>query len=197
VRELAVIEFLTLDGVMQGLGSADEDREGGFEYGGWSAPYGDEVLGQKAGEGMAETTAYLFGRKTYEKMAAFWPTAPKDDPYAQHLNSTRKYVASTTLDSVDWEPSTLIKDDVAGAVADLKTETGGNIAVLGSGQLVQTLIAHDLVDEYFLAVYPLVLGSGKRLFGELDHPAKLRLVDSKTTTTGGLLLTYRPVEETR
>ena len=195
MRKLRVIEFMSLDGVIQAPGDPEEDTEGGFRHGGWQRAYFDDVLGEAAAEGMASTDAYLFGRKTYEKMAAFWPTAPEDDPYAQHLNSMRKYVVSTTLDSVDWEPSTLIKDDVAGAVADLKAEAGGNIAVLGSGQLVQTLIAHDLVDEYFLAVFPLVLGSGKRLFRDLDEPAKLRLVDSKPTTTGGLLLTYRPAKE--
>jgi dihydrofolate reductase len=192
MRTLRVIEFLSLDGVMQAPGDPEEDTEGGFRHGGWQRPYFDDVLGGTAAEGMAATDAYLFGRKTYEKMAAFWPTAPADDPYAQHLNSTPKHVVSTTLRTLDWQPSTLIQDDVAGAVAELKDQQGGNIAVLGSGQLVQTLIAHDLVDEYFLGVFPIVLGSGKRMFRELDAPAKLRLDDSKVTTTGGLLLTYRP-----
>jgi dihydrofolate reductase len=192
MRMLRVIEFLSLDGVMQGPGSPEEDTEGGFRHGGWQPAYLDDVLGGTAAEGMAATDAYLFGRKTYEKMAAFWPTAPADDPYAQHLNSTPKYVASTTLDTLEWEHSTLIEGDVAPAVAALKDQPGGNIAVLGSGQLVQTLIAHDLVDEYFLAVFPIVLGSGKRLFRDLEEPARLSLVDSKATTTGGILLTYRP-----
>jgi dihydrofolate reductase len=194
MRTLRVIEFLSLDGVMQAPGDPEEDTEGGFRHGGWQRPYFDDILGGTAAEGMAATDAYLFGRKTYEKMAAFWPTAPADDPYAQHLNSTPKYVVSTTLRTLDWQPSTLIRDDVAGAVAELKDRSGGNIAVLGSGQLVQTLIAHDLVDEYFLGVFPVVLGSGKRLFRELDAPAKLRLDDSRVTTTGGVLLTYRPAE---
>jgi dihydrofolate reductase len=191
MRMLRVIEFLSLDGVMQAPGSPEEDTEGGFRQGGWQRQYFDDVLGGTAAEGMAATDAYLFGRKTYEKMAAFWPTAPADDLYAQHLNSTPKYVASTTLDRLKWDNSTLIEGDVAHEVAKLKDQPGGNIAVLGSGQLVQTLIAHDLVDEYFLALFPIVLGSGKRLFRELDEPAKLRLVDSKVTTTGGVLLTYR------
>jgi dihydrofolate reductase len=125
-------------------------------------------------------------------MAAFWPTAPADDPYAKHLNSTPKYVASRTLESVDWEGSELIDGDAAEFVATLKAGDGGNIAVLGSGELVQTLIAHDLVDEYYLVVFPILLGGGKRLFRDADEVRKLELVESVTTGTGGLILTYRP-----
>ena len=191
MRKLRVIEFLSLDGVMQAPGSPEEDTEGGFRHGGWQRPYFDQVLGVAAAEGMATTDAYLFGRKTYEKMAAYWPTAPEDDPVASHLNRTRKYVASRTDRALDWQNSALIGTDVPAEVAALKEEPGRNIAVLGSGELVQTLIEHDLVDEYFLAVFPLVLGSGKRLFREADRPRTLNLVDSKTTTTGGVLLTYR------
>jgi dihydrofolate reductase len=189
---LRVIEFLSLDGVMQAPGAPDEDTEGGFQHGGWQRPYFDEVLGATAAEGMAETDAYLFGRKTYEKMAAYWPTAPEDDPYGRHMNSTPKYVASRTLRDVEWQNSTLIKGDVAEEVASLKEQPRKNIAVLGSGELVQTLLEHDLVDEFFLAVYPIVLGSGKRLFREADQVRKLSLVDSKPTSTGGVILTYRP-----
>jgi dihydrofolate reductase len=189
---LRVIEFLSLDGVMQAPGAPDEDTEGGFQHGGWQRPYFDEVLGATAAEGMAETDAYLFGRKTYEKMAAYWPTAPEDDPYGRHMNSTPKYVASRTLRDVVWQNSTLIKGDVAEEVASLKEQPRKNIAVLGSGDLVQTLLEHDLVDEFFLAVYPIVLGSGKRLFREADQVRKLSLVDSKPTSTGGVILTYRP-----
>jgi dihydrofolate reductase len=125
-------------------------------------------------------------------MAAHWPTAPDDDPFARHLNSTPKYVASRTLQDVEWGNSTLIEGDVAQEVAQLKEQPGKNIAVLGSGELVQTLIAHDLVDEYFLGVFPIVLGGGKRLFREADQARRLSLVDSKPTSTGGVLLTYRP-----
>jgi dihydrofolate reductase len=192
MRTLRVIEFLSLDGVMQAPGAADEDTEGGFRHGGWQRPYFDEVLGETTVEGMAETESYLFGRKTYEKMAAYWPTAPEDDPYAQHLNGTPKFVASRTLRTLEWRNSTLIEGDVPEEVARLKAEPGKNIAVLGSGDLVQTLIAHDLVDEFFLAVFPIVLGSGKRLFRDADQAQKLSLVDSKTTGTGGVILTYRP-----
>jgi dihydrofolate reductase len=192
MRTLVVIEFLSLDGVMQAPGSPDEDTEGGFQHGGWQMPYFDDVLGNAATEGMAGTDTYLFGRKTYEIMAAFWPTAPDDDPYAGHLNSTPKYVASTTLQSAEWQNSTVIKGSVPGELAKLKEQPGKSIAVLGSGELVQTLIENDLVDEYSLMVFPIVLGSGKRLFRDTGQTRSLHLVDSKTTSTGGLILTYRP-----
>ena len=191
MRMLRVIEFLSLDGVMQAPGDPEEATEGGFRHGGWQRPYFDDVLGATAAEGMAATDAYLFGRKTYEQMAAYWPTVPDDDTYARHLNSTRKYVASRTLKDVEWQNSMLIEGDVAEQVTKLKEQPGKNIAVLGSGDLVQTLIKHDLVDEYFLAVFPIVLGSGKRLFREDDEVRRLSLVDSKTTGTGGVILTYR------
>jgi dihydrofolate reductase len=192
MRKLIVIEFLSLDGVMQAPGAPEEDTEGGFRHGGWQRPYFDDVLGAAAAEGMAGTDAYLFGRKTYQIMAAFWPTAPDDDPYAGHLNSTPKYVASRTLQNVEWQNSTLIKGDVAEEVAKLKEQPGRDIAVLGSGNLVQALVDNDLVDEYSLTVSPIVLGSGKRLFREADDIRRLRLVDSKPTSTGSLVLTYQP-----
>jgi dihydrofolate reductase len=192
MRTLRVIEFLSLDGVMQAPGAPDEDTEGGFQHGGWQRPYFDEILATTAAEGMAATDAYLFGRKTYEQMASYWPTAPEDDPYARHLNTTPKYVASRTLESVEWTNSQLLAGEIAAEVTKLKQQPGKNIAVLGSGQLVQTLIEHDLVDEYFLVVYPIVLGSGKRLFRGADQPMALELVDSKPTSTGGVILTYRP-----
>jgi len=192
MRKLAVIEFVTLDGVMQSLGSPDEDREGGFEYGGWSAPYGDEVLGRAAGEGLAATTAYLLGRKTYEKMAAHWPNEPDTNPIAAHLNATAKYVATRTLASVEWAGSHVLRDDVAASVNDLKQRGEGTIAVLGSGVLVQTLIEHDLIDEYRVFVHPLVLGTGKRLFRDTSRPIPLRLTGCTPTTTGVLILSYQP-----
>jgi dihydrofolate reductase len=192
MRKLIVTEFLSLDGVYQAPGHPDEDREGGFQHGGWQMPFSDDVLGAAAGEGMAQTDAQLFGRKTYEIMAAYWPNAPSDDPYAKHLNSVQKYVASRTLKDVEWQNTTLLEGEVAEQVAELKEQAGKNISVLGSGNLVQTLIENDLVDEYVLAVYPIVLGGGKRLFPDDEQVRKLRLVDSKPTTTGGLLLTYEP-----
>lgn len=192
MRKLVVIEFLSLDGVMQAPGSTEEDTEGGFKHGGWQRPYFDDVMGAAANEGMANTDAHLFGRKTYQGMAALWPTAPKDDPFAQHLNRTKKYVASRTLQRVEWENSTLLTGDVVKEVAKLKQQPGKDISVLGSGNLVQTLIANDLVDEYSLTVTPIVLGGGKRLFADDGQMRKLRLVDSKPTTTGCWMLTYKP-----
>jgi dihydrofolate reductase len=192
VRKLVVIEFLSLDGVYQAPGARNEDTEGGFAHGGWQRPYFDEILGSWAGRGMAETDAHLFGRKTYEKMAAYWPNAPADDPYGKHLNSVQKYVASRTLNSVEWQNTTLLQGDVAEEVAKLKDQPGNNIAVLGSGNLVQTLIEHDLVDEYSLSVFPVLLGGGKKLFPDDGQLRKLELVDSEPTTTGGVMLTYRP-----
>jgi dihydrofolate reductase len=189
VRKLRVIEFLSLDGVMQSPHAVD-DTEGGFQHGGWDT-YTDEVLASAAIEGLAETDAYLFGRLTYQELSAYWPTVSDDDPMARHLNRTPKFVASRTLHDVDWRNTTLIKGDVAEAVRELKAQSGKNIAVLGSGDLVQTLIEHNLVDEYFLGVFPLVLGSGKRLFREYEQVRRLTLVDSQPTTTGGVLLTYR------
>jgi dihydrofolate reductase len=190
VRKLAVIEFVTLDGVMQGFGSADEDRDGGFEHGGWGPSYGDDVLGQKAAEGMRDTTAYLLGRKTYEKMAAYWPHQPDDNPIAAHFNAATKYVVTRTLNRLEWAGSEPLDGDVRESVAALKAQGEGTIAVLGSGVLVQALIENEQVDEYRLFVHPLVLGSGKRLFREYPRPLRLRLVDCTPTSTGVLFLTY-------
>jgi dihydrofolate reductase len=191
--KLVVVEMLSLDGVMQGPGGADEDRSGGFEHGGWAMPYFDEVVGEEAGKAMAETGAFLFGRKTYQIMAAYWPNHPDDDIFSNVLNSLPKHVASTTLDEpLAWSGSTLLKGEVAEAVAALKEEQVGNIVVLGSGQLARTLMEHDLVDEYGLTIHPLLLGPGKRLFDEAGAMRPMRLVDSKTSTTGVILATYRP-----
>ena len=153
MRTLVLVEFITLDGVMQGLGSPDEDRDGGFEHGGWSAPYFDETQGAAATEGLTSTTAYLFGRRTYEKMVAFWPAQPDGNPMAAHLNATPKYVATRTLTSLDWANAQVLDGDLVPAVQDLKAQGDGTIAVLGSGVLVQELIANDLVDGYRLFLH--------------------------------------------
>lgn len=192
MRKLTVIDFLSLDGVMQAPGQPDEDTEGGFKHGGWAVPYHDESLAESVAASMAATDAYLFGRKTYDKFAAYWPTAPREIPFTDHLNSTAKYVVSKTLKDPDWHNSTVIDGDVAEEVRSLKQQPGKNIAVLGSGDLVQTLIQNDLVDEYFLTVYPLVLGGGKRLFRDDEQLRRLELIGSDTTNTGGVVLTYRP-----
>jgi len=193
MRTLRAIEFVSLDGVIQAPGHPEEDTEGGFRHGGWQREYVDDVLGAAAAAGMASTDAYLFGRKTFTAMAAYWPTVSDDDPYARHLNATPKYVASRSLRDVSWKGATVIDGDVAAAVADFKRQDGGNIAVLGSGALVRTLLAYELVDELFLTVFPIIIGSGKRLFGDADRPTKLSLVASRSTSTGGVMLTYRHV----
>ena len=192
MSKLVVAEFVSLDGVMQAPGGEEEDREGGFEYGGWQMGYNDEQSGERIGASMTQTGSFLLGRKTYEIFAAYWPTQSDDDQFAKILNGLPKYVASTTLsEPLAWQNSTLLQGDVAKAVAELKQDEGGNIVVLGSGGLVQTLYENDLVDEYALMIIPIVLGSGKKLFRELPKKP-LRLADSVTTSTGVLMATYVP-----
>jgi dihydrofolate reductase len=191
MRPLVVIEFLSLDGVMQSLGGPDEDREGGFRHGGWSQGYMDDVLMQSSLEGIRSTDAYLFGRRTYEKFVAYWPTQPDENPMAAHLNATPKYVASRTLDAVDWRNAHLLEGDVPDAVRALKEEEGGKIVVLGSGVLVKTLFDNGLVDELDLFIHPLIIGSGKRLFPESPEMRRLELTDVRPTTTGVLIARYR------
>jgi dihydrofolate reductase len=193
MRKLTVIEFVTLDGVMQGLGSPEEDRDGGFEHGGWSAPYFDDVQGAAAVEGLTSTTAYLFGRRTYQKMVEFWPTQPDENPMAAHLNATPKYVVTRTLTDLAWSNAQVLDGEMATAVRDLKAGGEGTIAVLGSGVLVQELIARDLVDGYRLFLHPLLLGTGKRLFRAMNRPRRLRLVNATPTTTGVVMLSYESV----
>jgi dihydrofolate reductase len=196
MRKLIVNEFLSLDGVMQAPGAPDEDRSGGFAHGGWQMPYFDDVSAGIAFEGMKETGGYLFGRRTYEIMAAYWPSQPDDSPFAASLNNLPKYVASTTLNEpLEWKNSTLLQGDVAKAVAELKEQPGKNLVVLGSGELVQTLMENDLVDEYGLMINPIILGSGKRLFREGSGMRPLRLVRSTTSSTGVLVATYAPERE--
>lgn len=190
MRKLVVVEFLTLDGVMQGLGSPDEDREGGFEHGGWAGPYFDDVQARAGAEGRQSTTAYLFGRKTYDKMIGFWPGQPDTNPMAAHLNTTPKYIASRTSSDFEWSNTQLLKGGLADGVRGLKSEGLGDVAVLGSGQLVHDLMAEELVDELRLFVHPLLLGTGKRLFRELSAPRTLRLLSSAPTGTGVLMLRY-------
>ncbi|HYY81373.1 MAG TPA: dihydrofolate reductase family protein [Actinomycetes bacterium] len=190
---LIVSEFLSLDGVMQAPGGPDEDRSGGFEHGGWQMPYNDEAAGSAITEGMAAAGGFLLGRRTYELFAAYWPSQPDDDPIAATLNNLPKYVASTTLqEPLAWRNATLLQGEVAEAVAKLKQQPGKDLQVIGSGELAQTLMRHGLVDEYRLMLHPLVLGSGRRLFRDGNPRAALRLVDTRTTTTGVLMLTYRP-----
>jgi dihydrofolate reductase len=192
MRRITVFNSLTLDGVMQAPGRPDEDTRGGFAHGGWAAPYMDEVMGRVAAEGMAGPGALLLGRRTYQDFHGFWPHQT-DNPYTEVLDNTGKYVASRTLrEPLPWRNSTLLAGDAAEAVARLKEQPGEDLTVLGSGELVQTLRAHDLVDRYVLLVHPLVLGSGRRLFPDGAPAGELRLVDSVPTTTGVIIATYQP-----
>lgn len=194
MSRLVVNTNLTLDGVMQSPADPDEDRRDGFEHGGWAPPYFDQVMGDAAAEGIAKGGAMLFGRRTYEHFASFWPTQPDDSPFAAVLNNRQKYVASRTLEEpLSWSNSTLLQGDAMEAVAKLK-EQPDDLVVLGSGELVQSLMRTNLVDEYVLLIHPLVLGSGRRLFTDGGSPAALRLVDTKTTTTGVVIARYQPVE---
>ena len=195
--KVIVNNSLTLDGVMQAPGRADEDRRGGFEHGGWAQPYFDSVMASAAAEGIATGPALLFGRRTYEDFAAFWPNQPEDNPFRDVLNNSQKYVASTTLkEPLSWSNSTLLEGDAAEAVARLKERPGKDLVVLGSGELVQSLLRHNLIDEFVLLIHPLILGTGRRLFTDGGASATLRLVDTKTSTTGVVIATYQPAEPT-
>jgi dihydrofolate reductase len=186
MRKLVVNTFMSLDGVMQSPGGPEEDPTGGFAHGGWGANYvDDEMMGRVSESGPYEL---LLGRGTYEIFAAHWPY--DEGPIADQLNSTRKHVASRTLDSVDWNNSTLITGDVAEYVAELKRQDGPEIQVHGSVGLIQTLLEHDLIDEYRLWIFPLVLGKGKRFFGAGTIPGGMKLVDSAVSKTGVTINTY-------
>lgn len=191
MSRLVITNNLTLDGVIQSPSHPDEDRRGGFEHGGWAPPYADHVMGDVMAKGIERGGTMLFGRRTYEQFASYWPHQPDDNPYAAVLNSRRKYVVSTTLsDPLPWANSTLLEG--VEAVAGLKEQPGGDMVLLGSGELAQSLMRDGLVDEYVLSIHPLVLGSGRRLFPEGSPSAKLELVESVTTTTGVVIGTYRP-----
>jgi dihydrofolate reductase len=196
MSKIVVVENLSLDGVMQAPGRADEDLRGGFEHGGWALPYNDSVKGRIMAGGMAQGGSLLFGRTTYEDFFRVWPNRT-NNPFTEVLDNTQKYVASTTLtEPLPWKNSTLLKGDVADAVARLKEQTGSDIVVLGSGELVRSLMRRNLIDDYVLLIHPVVLGSGRRLFADEGALAALRLVDAQTTTTGVVIATYRPADQT-
>lgn len=195
MRKIVAVESLTLDGVMQAPGRPDEDVRGGFAHGGWAQPYVDErMLNEMAKSGMG-ATELLFGRRTYEDFYSFWPNQQEPNPFTEVLNTTQKYVASTTLtEPLPWGNSTLLTGDANEAVAKLKEQPGKDIVVLGSGELVRSLMRHNLIDQYVLLIHPLVLGSGRRLFTDGDPYAALRLVDTVTTTSGVVIATYQKAE---
>jgi dihydrofolate reductase len=194
MRKLIVSTFLTLDGVMQAPGGPEEDTGGGFTHGGWSVNYWDDQMGQVMGEAMSRPLDLVLGRKTYEIFAAHWPHAT-DDPGAKRLNDATKYVASRTLRSLDWSNSVLIEGDVGEGIAALKQQEGPELQVHGSANLIQTLLRNELIDEYRLWTFPVVVGPGKRLFSDGTIPAGLKLVDSKVSTTGVVIATYVPAGE--
>lgn len=189
--KITVVNSVTLDGVMQGPARPDEDTRGGFTKGGWGIPFQDAVSGKKMGEMMAKGGgALLLGRRTYENFYSVWPKR-KDNPYTDHLNKTRKYVASRTLqEPLPWENSVLLKGDAEDAVAELKKQSGMNLGILGSGELIHSLLQRNLIDEFVLVITPIVLGEGRRLFTEGDS-AQFRLVESLPTTKGVIIATYQ------
>jgi dihydrofolate reductase len=198
MAKVVVVNHVTLDGVMQAPAGPDEDTRGGFEHGGWAAPGNDEVMGAKMAERMARGRAVggalLLGRRTYENFYAYWPNQT-DNPFTEVLNNTPKYVASRTFsEPLAWSNSMLLDGDAAEAVARLKAQRSGDITILGSGELIGSLMAAELIDEYLLMIHPLVLGSGRRLFGD-GVRASLRLIDAVTTTTGVLMATYEPARD--
>ena len=193
MRKLVAGTFLTLDGVMQAPGGPEEDPSGGFAHGGWSVNYWDDVMGAAMGEWMGQRFDLVLGRRTYEIFAAHWPHST--EPGAAELNAATKHVASRTLERLGWENSHLLEGDVADAVRQLKEQDGPELQVHGSGDLLQTLQRHDLVDAYRLMIFPLVLGTGKRLFGDGAIPAAFRLADSKVASSGVVIATYERAGE--
>ena len=192
---ITVWNYVTLDGVMQGPAHPDEDTRDGFTQGGWAGPYMDEVMGAEAAKGIAEGEggAMLFGRRTYEKMESAWANGPADSPFTRVMNERQKYVVSRTLEEpLGWQNSTLLKGEAVETVARLREESSRDAVILGSGELIASLLPHGLIDVMTLAIFPLTLGAGRHLFPDGAVPASFELVDVKPTTTGVLLTTYTP-----
>jgi dihydrofolate reductase len=193
MRKLVVQTFVTLDGVMQAPGGPGEDDEGGFTQGGWSVNYWDDQMGQAMAEQTSKPFAMVLGRRTYEIMAAYWPTAP-EEAGGKVFNDATKYVVSRNRPALTWQNSVLIEDAAEGLAA-LKREDGPELQVHGSANLIQSLLRNNLVDQYRLWIFPVVIGSGKRLFSEGTVPSGLKLVDSKVSSTGVVMGTYEPAGE--
>jgi dihydrofolate reductase len=186
MRKITVLSFITLDGVMQAPGGPEEDPGGNFTHGGWTVPYFDEFLGDVMTEQMSQPFDLLLGRKTFEIFASYWPHHEEE---GAGINNATKYVASNTLAAHEWEKSVFLSGDVVDAIKQLKGGDGPDLQVHGSGELIQTLLEHDLVDEFWLKIFPVVLGTGKRLFGNGTIPAAFSLVDSKTSPSGVIIAT--------
>lgn len=194
MRKLIVNNSVTLDGVMQAPARADEDRRGGFTRGGWATPYFDDVMAQAAAEGMTGGGAMLFGRRTYEDFATVWPTMPAENPFTRFLNEVPKHVASRSLrDPLAWNNATVLYGDATRSVARLKLDAKADIVILGSGELIRSLMPHHLIDEYRLLIHPLVLGEGLRMFSDSASYLQLRLKGTKVSTTGVIIATYIPL----
>ncbi|KRE21855.1 dihydrofolate reductase family protein [Agromyces sp. Soil535] len=194
MRTISVTNNISLDGVMQAPMSAEEDTRGGFTYGGWALGANrDPELGAEMGKGMAETGAMLFGHRTYEHMFAFWPHQTDGNPFTEHLNATEKFVVTRDPSlELTWQNTTVVPGEAADTIAELKSTDGGDLAILGSGELVRTLASAGLIDEYVLIIHPVVLGTGRRMFDEVHQ--QLRLVSSMTTSTGITLARYVPAD---
>lgn len=192
MRKIIADEWMSLDGVVQAPGDPGEDRSGGFQHGGWHLPYFDELSQEWVVEYLIEAGAFLFGRRTYENLASYWPNASEEErAVAEPLNTKPKYVASTTLtEPLEWEGASLLEGDLAEAVRALKQEDGGDIHVIGSAELVRALFEHDLVDGLNLMIDPLMVGGGKGIFRDDGVLRPMRLIDSQVTTTGAILATY-------
>jgi dihydrofolate reductase len=194
MRKLMVTTFLTLDGVMQSPGGPGEDDSGGFSHGGWSVNHWDEQMGQVMDEATSRPFEMVLGRRTYDIMAAYWPHAP-EGAGSKPFNDATKYVASRSRPTLEWSNSVLVEGDAAEGIGALKKEDGPELQVHGSGNLIQTLMRHNLVDQYRLWIFPLVIGSGKRLFSDGTIPSALKLVDSTVSTTGVVIGSYEPAGE--
>ncbi len=194
MRKIIVLSFITLDGVLQGPGGPSEDTSGNFTYGGWTAPYFDDVSGQLMGEQMRRPFDLLLGRKTFEIFASYWPQHEDEWP---GINSVTKYVASNTLTKHEWNKSVFLKGNVVDEIKRLKQQEGPELQVYGSGKLIQTLLKHDLVDEFWLKIFPVTLGTGKRLFPEGTVPGAFTLVEAKISPSGVIFASYRRAGEVK
>jgi dihydrofolate reductase len=195
MRKVIVLSFITLDGVMQAPGAPTEDTSGDFTYGGWTVPYFDDFLGQVMSEQMGRPFDLLLGRKTYEIFASYWPH--QTDPTASGINKATKYVASTTATKYDWEKTVILKDNVVEQIKKLKEEDGPELQVHGSGNLIQTLLEYDLVDELWLKIYPITLGIGKRLFDTGTIPAAFTVIESKISPSGVIIGSFQRAGEVK